>query len=109
MSRKSKPSAAVQVSARSETSAYWEMGRLLALIAIPTVIYAQTIHFPFINFDDPYIATNEHLPAGLTWENICWAFTSFDYILYQPLMWLSHMVEVELFGGSAGVFHTGNV
>lgn len=109
MPRKNKSAAGLEVKSPPANNAGAEFLRLLILVGIPTLIYAQTVHFPFINYDDPAIAQNKHLYSGLTWENIVWAFTSFDFVLYQPLLWLSHLTEVEFFGGSPGVFHTGNV
>jgi len=69
----------------------------LALLVIAT--YAPVGKNAFINFDDrQYITDNAHVKAGLTWETVKWAFTSFDAANWHPLTWLSHAVDYELFG-----------
>jgi protein O-mannosyl-transferase len=66
--------------------------------------------------DDDYIAQNSHVNWGLTWDGIKWAFTSLYAANWHPLTWLSHMLDVSLFGLRAGghhlvslLFHTGSV
>lgn len=70
---------------------------VLALLVIVT--YAPIGKNAFINFDDrQYITDNSHVKAGLTWETVKWAFTSFDAANWHPLTWLSHALDFELFG-----------
>ncbi len=80
---------------------------LLGLLALTFGIYGQTAWHPFINLDDEsLIYGNPHVQSGLTWENILWAFTSTSGAsFWHPLTWLSHMVDVELFGMNAGGHH----
>lgn len=53
----------------------------------------------FINFDDPdYVTNNPYVKNGLTWEGIRWAVTSGHAANWHPLTWLSHMLDVQLFG-----------
>src|SRR5229473_2766545 len=47
--------------------------------------------------------------AGLSWQNIRWAFESFDAANWHPLTWLSHMLDVQLFGMQAGYHHLTNL
>jgi Flp pilus assembly protein TadD len=46
---------------------------------------------------------------GLTWDSARWAFTSFHIANWHPLSWLSHMLDVELFGPEPGPAHLTNV
>ncbi len=46
---------------------------------------------------------------GLSWEGVVWAFTERHEILWQPLTWLSHMVNFELFGMHPAGHHATNV
>lgn len=80
---------------------------LLGLIALIFAIYGQTAWHPFVNLDDEaLIYGNPHVRNGLTWENILWAFTSTSGAsFWHPLTWLSHMLDVELFGMNAGGHH----
>mgnify|MGYP006198390701 CR=1 FL=1 len=56
----------------------------------------------FLTYDDPiYITENEQVQKGLTAEGVAWAFRSFDFN-WHPITWLTHMIDVELFGMNAG-------
>ncbi len=80
---------------------------MLGLVALTFGIYGQTAWHPFINLDDDaLIYGNPHVRNGLTWENILWAFTATSGAsFWHPLTWLSHMLDVELFGMNAGGHH----
>jgi tetratricopeptide (TPR) repeat protein len=83
----------------------------LALFALAFLLYARTGSFGFVAYDDPaYVRDNPHLAAGLTAKSVAWAFTSTDYQYnWHPLTWLSHALDVELFGANAaGAFHLEN-
>lgn len=74
------------------------------------VIYGQTIGFDFINLDDhSYVYLNPVVLSGLNWESIRWAFTAFHSSNWHPLTWLSHAIDVQLFGTNAGAHHAVNV
>jgi Tfp pilus assembly protein PilF len=73
-------------------------------------VYSQVRHFDFVNFDDPeYIGENNHVRAGLTWNGLVWAFTSYDAANWFPLTWVSHMAAYEFFGLRSGWHHATNV
>lgn len=75
-------------------------------------IYGQTATFGYISYDDPgYTAQNHVVNAGLTLDGIKWAFTSATYMSnWQPLVWLSYMFDVSLFGAyRPGIHHLVNV
>lgn len=75
---------------------------LLAIVAA----YAQVHYFQFVNFDDPdYVLENPHVRAG----DVAWAFTSTEYANWFPLTWLSHMLDVKLFGFESGPQHLTSV
>jgi Tfp pilus assembly protein PilF len=48
--------------------------------------------------DDLYVYENPHVLAGLTRSSIAWAFSTGYYAWWHPITWLSHMLDVELFG-----------
>ena len=61
--------------------------------------YWRVVQNGFINFDDDiYVTGNAHIRNGLTWEGLAWAFSSFSYVYFQPLTWISHMLDVTWFG-----------
>lgn len=82
----------------------------LLLLLIPFALYARTFAFDFVDFDDfQYIIFNEHVSSGLSLENIAWAFRSMYASNWHPLTWISHMLDVQLFGANAGGHHLTNV
>ena len=74
------------------------------------LIYAQTGHYGYIDFDDTaYIEDNLMVRRGLSLEGVRWAFSSFYAANWHPLTWLSHMADVSLFGMDLGAHHLVNV
>jgi protein O-mannosyl-transferase len=64
----------------------------------------------FINFDDQYYVThNAHVANGLLWANVRWAFTDAHLGTWHPLTWISHMVDVQLYGLKPGGHHLTSV
>lgn len=81
----------------------------LALALVTIVVYWRVSGYDFIGLDDPsYVYENSHVSSGLTRANIYWAFTSTD-LNWHPLTWLSHMVDVQLFGLSPAPHHLVNL
>ena len=71
----------------------------LFLAALTVVTFYQVKDHDFVNFDDNlYVTGNNRVQAGLTWENIRWAFTTTDANNWHPLTWLSHMLDCQLSG-----------
>jgi tetratricopeptide (TPR) repeat protein len=78
----------------------------LGLAALVWAIYFQTGSFPFIRLDDPlYVADNPWVRSGLCWNSVRWAFTTGWSANWHPLTWLSHMLDVSLFGPAPGPQH----
>ena len=74
------------------------------------MLYNPVTHHPFVNFDDDrYVTDNIHVRAGLHWETVTWAFTSFDEANWHPLTWLSHALDCQLFGQNPAGHHYVNV
>jgi tetratricopeptide (TPR) repeat protein len=85
----------------------WMAAGLVAAIAL---IYANVSTYRFINFDDDaYILNNPPVRAGLTAEGIAWAFTSIRHFYWQPLTWLSHMLDCQIYGLNPGGHHVTSV
>lgn len=75
------------------------------LFAITLVVFGQVVSHAFLNFDDgQFIYENQHVLHG----DVIWALTSADLGWY-PLTWLSHMLDVALFGQRAGMHLLMNV
>lgn len=82
----------------------------LLLLLVTLAFYNPVVHNGFTNMDDDgYITANAHVRAGLTWETVKWAFTSFDAANWHPLTWLSHALDCEIFGMNPVGHHYVNV
>jgi Tfp pilus assembly protein PilF len=82
----------------------------LAVLAVTAWVFAPVRHHEFVDFDDPtFIVENPHVAGGLTSDNIRWAFAHAYDATGGPLTWLSHMLDVELFGMTPGPHHVFNV
>jgi tetratricopeptide (TPR) repeat protein len=69
------------------------------LVLLILVVFEPLRHNGFVNYDDPlYIVENPHIQYGFTTSSILWAFTSGYATNWHPLTWLSHMLDIELFG-----------
>jgi len=92
---------------RGPDSAWKIRSFLLLVLAIGTCALYSPIHtHDFINYDDfDYVLKNPHISTGLSWQTIRWSFTSLELANWHPLTWLSHALDVELFGMDAGYHH----
>ena len=83
---------------------------LLFLTVSTWALYARTLGFEFVNFDDDaHVYENPYVQGGLTWENLKWDFGVHGPSQWHPLAWLSHQIDWELFGDHAGGHHGMNV
>ena len=86
------------------------LGVCIFLVVMVWVVFGQTRGFGFVNYDDnAYVYQNPMVQAGLTWAGFKWAFTTLDLSNWNPLTWLSFMLDCQLFGANAGWFHLVNV
>ena len=83
-------------------------GFILAGILLATAaVYAPVTGFDFVNYDDDvYVVDNPHLRDGLSATTVRWAFTQLHASNWHPLTWLSHALDVQLFGMRPGAHHT---
>jgi len=82
----------------------------LVFTVVTLVAFWQVKDHEFINYDDnEYVTENHPVKAGLTFKGVTWAFTTFHAGNWHPLTWLSHMLDVQLFGLKAGWHHLMNL
>ncbi len=73
-------------------------------------IYWQVGGFGFVALDDHlYVYQNPWVTQGLSRNGIVFAFLSGYAANWHPLTWLSHMLDVSLFGVTPGWHHLVNV
>ena len=64
----------------------------------------------FVSLDDPlYVAQNPHVSQGLTWESLKWTWSSTEAQNWHPLTWVSHLLDVQLFGLNPAGHHATNI
>lgn len=94
-----------------------------ALCILTLATFSRVLSFQFLSYDDEqYVTQNPYIKEGLNFDTLRWAFTCglshfnrhCDY--WQPLTFLSRIIDIELFGfNSAGhhlmnlIFHLMNV
>jgi Flp pilus assembly protein TadD len=80
------------------------------LVGINLIAFASVGRLGFVDYDDnEYVAANPHIAAGLTWSGLRWAVTSGYFANWHPLTWVSHMLDVTLFGLNPGGHHAINL
>jgi Flp pilus assembly protein TadD len=90
------------------------MGRKLRvglfLVVTTLAAYWPLTRCGFVSLDDDvYVTANPHVRAGLTMDGIRWAFTTTHGSLWHPLTWLSHMLDVQLYGMNPVGHHLTNL
>jgi Tfp pilus assembly protein PilF len=80
------------------------------LVAIIFLTYYPVWHYGFLSYDDsPYVTDNAPVRRGLTAQGLQWAFTTGHASNWHPITWLSHMLDVQMFGMNAGRHHFVNL
>ncbi|MBF0458812.1 MAG: hypothetical protein HQK99_13060 [Nitrospirae bacterium] len=83
---------------------------ILLLIVLTLIVFLPVRGNDFVNFDDDlYVIDNPHVNTGLSAGNIRWAFTSTEFSNWFPLTWISHMLDVSMFGLRPEGHHLSNL
>ncbi len=82
----------------------------LFLTAATLVAFWQVNQCDFVDFDDPsYVTENIHIQHGITTEAIRWAFTAGYSSNWHPVTWMSHMLDIQVFGLKPRWHHLTNL
>jgi protein O-mannosyl-transferase len=80
------------------------------LLAVGLGLFWPATGFDFIDFDDGgYVYANEWVNTGLAWQEVRWAFTTVHEAWWLPMLWMSFMVDTELFGPGPFGYHLTNI
>jgi tetratricopeptide (TPR) repeat protein len=64
----------------------------------------------FVGYDDKdYIFENPQIQQGFCWSNIVWAFTTTYAANWHPVTWISHAIDIQLFGLNPRGHHLVNL
>ena|ERR1043166_2386459 len=84
----------------------------LALIILTVSVYWPVKNHEFVNYDDPdYVTANPVVQKGFSSEGLNWAFQNVhgEKTYWHPLTWISHLIDVQLFGLNPAGHHLSNV
>jgi protein O-mannosyl-transferase len=82
----------------------------ILLTAATLIAFWQVKDADFLIYDDAkYVTENGPVLSGFTMDGIRWAFTTLYAEFWHPLTWLSHMLDVEVFGLSPRWHHLTNL
>ena len=69
-------------------------------------VFLPSLRHEFICYDDNgYVTQSSWVKDGLTWANVVHAFRTTEIAYWHPLTWMSHLVDVELFGRQSWGHH----
>jgi len=81
-----------------------------ALLLVTVVVFWPVGEFSFLGYDDnSNIAENPMIHGGLTLDGVIWAFTTGHGGNWDPLTWLTHMLDWQLFGSDPSGHHRTNL
>ena len=104
------PPAPTSGQVRSWKSRRTEIGIMLFLALISLAVFGQTMRFEFVNVDDDsHVYNNPIVSGGLSTKGIAYAFTHSHGGHWIPLNTISHMLDCQFYGLSAGGHHLTNV
>ncbi len=83
---------------------------LLLCAMVLSAFWSLTQNF-FVAYDDPiYITQNSFVCSGINSTSVAWAFTNVRGAnFWHPLTWMSHMLDVQLFGLNPCGHHCSNL
>lgn len=85
-------------------------GAGLLVVLATFALFSPSIGYEFINLDDGvYIAENPVVADGFSWPAVKTAWAESKEVYWAPLLWMSFMLDVELFGLEPWGFHLVNV
>ena len=87
---------------------YRDLWGCLFLVVITLAVYWPVQNYDFVNFDDDlYVTENPHTQEGLTQKSVSWAFSFSEKegTYWQPVTWLSHALDCQLYGLQPGKHH----
>lgn len=78
----------------------------LVIAAGAFLLYVPTFYNDFVAYDDPhYIQEQPMVLGGLSAAGVRWAFSTTTFANWLPITWLTHQLDVQLWGLRAGGHH----
>lgn len=88
----------------------WRVLAVCLVLGLGTVgLYFPVFSFSYVGYDDPiYVVNNPHVNQGLAGA-FGWAFQTGFGNAWQPLSWLSHALDWQMFGIKPGGHHANSL
>jgi Flp pilus assembly protein TadD len=98
----------VSTGAAQERRSAFFVSALLALAVL--AVFGRVAGHGFLTYDDnEYVTGNAEVRSGLTLHGIAWAFTATQAHNWHPLTWISHMLDVQVYGLDPAGHHVTSV
>ncbi|MGD0277872.1 MAG: tetratricopeptide repeat protein [Smithella sp.] len=82
----------------------------VVLIIVTLAVFGQVYKYDFTNFDDyANITENLQIQKGISPDGFRWALTTRYFDLWNPMLWLSFMLDYQFYGADAGGYHVTNL
>ncbi|MGA2176269.1 MAG: tetratricopeptide repeat protein [Verrucomicrobiota bacterium] len=92
----------------SSTRQAWVISCLLGLAVLAA--FWPAFGCGFVNYDDPfYVTGNWHVRGGLNWPGVRWALTATDGANWNPVTFMSHSLDCQLYGLNPAGHHLTSV
>jgi tetratricopeptide (TPR) repeat protein len=102
------PQARVTSQPMGENRLLWLLGAAIVLAGLAT--FWGVARCDFLNYDDKlYVTENSQVLSGISLRSLAWAFTSGAASNWHPLTWISHMLDIQMFGMNASASHLVNL
>lgn len=96
--------------AEPEASVVVRLLLMLCICGLVALIYWQSGHFEFLEWDDEgYVRNNPNVLGGMTAQSFSWALTSLRMANWHPVTWWSYLIDISLFGLNPGAMHLENM
>jgi tetratricopeptide (TPR) repeat protein len=87
----------------------WRVLAVCLVLGLGTVaLYSPAFSFQFVSYDDQYVTNNPHVNKGLAGV-FSWAFQSGYGNVWQPLTWISHALDCQIYKLQPGGPHATNL
>jgi tetratricopeptide (TPR) repeat protein len=74
------------------------------------LVFSQVAGFSFLHYDDDAnVYNNPNVKQGFSLHALKWAFTAMRPDYWRPIIWLSHLLDVQLFGLNPAGHHWTNL
>jgi tetratricopeptide (TPR) repeat protein len=82
----------------------------MLLLSLGTlIVFGRAVVGAFVFDDTPYVVLNDHVNTGLSFKNFVWSLTGVHGANWHPLTWMSHMLDVTIFGLHPMGMHVVNI